>query len=76
MQYLVVLKWARFRNRLRQRYYARRGKTLNPETVLNETGTADMVVEKIHHRSNKVVPQQPSPRTVVKGLLICFLLKL
>ncbi|XP_060592281.1 uncharacterized protein LOC132746993 [Ruditapes philippinarum] len=53
-------RFARFRNRLRQRYYARRGKTLDPETLLNETGTADMVVGKIASKANKVVPQKLS----------------
>jgi hypothetical protein len=42
---------------MRQRYYARRGKTLDPETLLNETGNADMVVCKIASKSNKVAPQ-------------------
>ncbi|XP_060577050.1 uncharacterized protein LOC132734341 [Ruditapes philippinarum] len=51
-------RFARFRNRMRQRYYARRGKTLDPETLLNETGNADMVVSKIASKSNKVVPQK------------------
>ncbi|XP_060572518.1 uncharacterized protein LOC132730574 [Ruditapes philippinarum] len=55
-------RFARFRNRLRQRYYARRGKTLDPETLLNETGTADMVVGKIASKSNKVVPQKLSSK--------------
>ncbi|XP_060606611.1 uncharacterized protein LOC132758923 [Ruditapes philippinarum] len=50
-------RFARFRNRMRQRYYARRGKTLDPETLLNETGNADMVVCKIASKSNKVAPQ-------------------
>ncbi|XP_060551673.1 uncharacterized protein LOC132713203 [Ruditapes philippinarum] len=50
-------RFARFRNRLRQTYYARRGKTLDPETLLNETGTADMVVVKTVSKSNKVVPE-------------------
>ncbi|XP_060581694.1 uncharacterized protein LOC132738246 isoform X3 [Ruditapes philippinarum] len=53
-------RFARFRNRLRQRYYARRGKTLDPVTLLNETGTADMVVGKIAGKANKVVPQNLS----------------
>jgi hypothetical protein len=57
---LSLLQFARFRNRLRQRYYARRGKTLDPETLLNETGTADMVVGKIASKSNKVVPKKLS----------------
>ncbi|XP_060581691.1 uncharacterized protein LOC132738243 [Ruditapes philippinarum] len=55
-------RFARFRNRMRQRYYARRGKTLDPETLLNETGTADMVVCKIASKSNKVVPQNLSSK--------------
>ncbi|XP_060551675.1 uncharacterized protein LOC132713204 isoform X2 [Ruditapes philippinarum] len=53
-------RFARFRNRLRQRYYSRRGKTLDPETLLNETGTADMVVVKTVSKSNKVVPEMSS----------------
>ncbi|XP_060581698.1 uncharacterized protein LOC132738248 isoform X1 [Ruditapes philippinarum] len=53
-------RFARFRNRMRQRYYARRGKTLDPETLLNETGNADMVVCKIASKSNKVVHQNMS----------------
>ncbi|XP_060560315.1 uncharacterized protein LOC132720241 [Ruditapes philippinarum] len=55
-------RFARFRNRMRQRYYARRGKTLDPETLLNETGTADMVVCKIASKSNKVDPQNLSSK--------------
>ncbi|XP_060564781.1 uncharacterized protein LOC132723990, partial [Ruditapes philippinarum] len=55
-------RFARFRNRMRQRYYARRGKTLDPETLLNETGNADMVVCKIASKSNKVVPQNLSSK--------------
>ncbi|XP_060553850.1 uncharacterized protein LOC132714937 [Ruditapes philippinarum] len=55
-------RFARFRNRMRQRYYARKGKTLDPETLLNETGTADMVVCKIASKSTKVVPQNMSSK--------------
>ncbi|XP_060553849.1 uncharacterized protein LOC132714936 [Ruditapes philippinarum] len=55
-------RFARFRNRMRQRYYARRGKTLDPDTLLNETGTADMVVCKIASKSTKVVPQNMSSK--------------
>ncbi|XP_060576382.1 uncharacterized protein LOC132733723 [Ruditapes philippinarum] len=55
-------RFARFRNRMRQRYYARRGKTLDPETLLNETGTADMVVCKIASKSTKVVPENLSSK--------------
>ncbi|XP_060605546.1 uncharacterized protein LOC132758042 [Ruditapes philippinarum] len=53
-------RFARFRNRLRQRYYARRGKSLDPETLLNETGNAEMVVCKIANKSDKIVPQNLS----------------
>jgi hypothetical protein len=61
-EHCLFLKFARFRNRLRQRYYARRGKTLDPETLLNETGTADVVVVKTVSKSNKVVPENLSSK--------------
>jgi hypothetical protein len=55
---------------MRQRYYARRGKTLDPETLLNETGTADMVVCKIASKSTKVVPENLSSKN---GIVIIHL---
>jgi hypothetical protein len=58
---------------MRQRYYARRGKSLDPETLLNETGTADMVVCKIASKSNKVVPENVSSKNgIVTYLYIMF----
>jgi hypothetical protein len=56
---------------MRQRYYARRGKTLDPVTLLNETGTADMVVGKIAGKANKVVPQNLSYKN---GIVVCVLI--
>ncbi|XP_045177360.2 uncharacterized protein LOC123537602 [Mercenaria mercenaria] len=49
-------RWARFINRLRRRFYARRGQRVDPASVLNETGTKDMVLSKTPRRSNIVIP--------------------
>ncbi|XP_045172044.1 uncharacterized protein LOC123534065 isoform X2 [Mercenaria mercenaria] len=50
-------RWARFRNRLRRRFYARRGQTIDPSTIVNETGTRDMVLSKTPYKTNKVLPE-------------------
>ncbi|XP_045172042.2 uncharacterized protein LOC123534064 isoform X2 [Mercenaria mercenaria] len=50
-------RWARFRNRLRRRFYARRGQTIDPSTIVNETGTKDMVLSKTPFKTNKVLPE-------------------
>ncbi|XP_053374799.1 uncharacterized protein LOC123533120 [Mercenaria mercenaria] len=50
-------RWARFRNRLRRRFYARRGQTVDPSTIVNETGTRDMVITKTPYKKNKVLPE-------------------
>ncbi|XP_053384933.1 uncharacterized protein LOC123536999 [Mercenaria mercenaria] len=49
-------RWARFINRLRRRFYARRGQRVDPASVLNETGTKDMVLSKTPRKSNIVIP--------------------
>ncbi|XP_053386495.1 uncharacterized protein LOC123537765 [Mercenaria mercenaria] len=59
-------RWARFRNRFRQRFYARRGQTVDPTTVLNETGTSDMVISKTPYKSNKIVPLNQAVMAVQK----------
>ncbi|XP_053395164.1 uncharacterized protein LOC123524132 [Mercenaria mercenaria] len=59
-------RWARFRNRFRQRFYARRGQTVDPATVLNETGTRDIVITKTPYKTNKVLPLNLATAAVVK----------
>ncbi|XP_045176464.2 uncharacterized protein LOC123536998 [Mercenaria mercenaria] len=49
-------RWARFINRLRRRFYARRDQRVDSASVLNETGTKDMVLSKTPRRSNIVIP--------------------
>ncbi|XP_060571291.1 uncharacterized protein LOC132729533 [Ruditapes philippinarum] len=39
-------RWARTMNRLRRRFYARRGQRVDPETDLDEAGARDMVLSK------------------------------
>ncbi|XP_053399800.1 uncharacterized protein LOC123557514 isoform X2 [Mercenaria mercenaria] len=59
-------RWARFRNRLRRRFYARRGQTIDPSTIVNETGTRDMVITKTY-KTNKILPESlAAPGTLVK----------
>ncbi|XP_045173522.2 uncharacterized protein LOC123535058 [Mercenaria mercenaria] len=50
-------RWARFRNRLRRRFYARRGQNIDLSTIVNETGTRDMVITKTPYKKNKVLPE-------------------
>ncbi|XP_053399807.1 uncharacterized protein LOC123557517 isoform X2 [Mercenaria mercenaria] len=58
--------WARFRNRLRRRFYARRGQTIDPSTIVNETGTRDMVITKTY-KTNKILPESlAAPGTIAK----------
>ncbi|XP_045192255.2 uncharacterized protein LOC123548782 [Mercenaria mercenaria] len=62
-------RWARFRNRLRRRFYARRGQTIDPSTIVNETGTKDMVISITPYRRNKVIPERlVDPRATGKEL--------
>ncbi|XP_053407359.1 uncharacterized protein LOC123547974 isoform X1 [Mercenaria mercenaria] len=59
-------RWARFRNRLRRRFYARRGQRIDPSTIVNETGTRDMVISKSPYKTNKVLPENlVAPKTTV-----------
>ncbi|XP_053407361.1 uncharacterized protein LOC128559513 [Mercenaria mercenaria] len=59
-------RWARFRNRLRRRFYARRGQRIDPSTIVNETGTRDMVISKSPNKTNKVLPENlAAPKTTV-----------
>ncbi|XP_053399801.1 uncharacterized protein LOC123559105 [Mercenaria mercenaria] len=59
-------RWARFRNRLRRRFYAPRGQTIDPSTIVNETGTMDMVITKTY-KTNKILPESlAAPGTTAK----------
>ncbi|XP_053400644.1 uncharacterized protein LOC128557358 [Mercenaria mercenaria] len=59
-------RWARFRNRLRRRFYARRGQTIDPSTIVNETGTRDMVITKTY-KTNIILPEGlAAPGTAAK----------